>query len=504
MGTRYVHVVRCKNPNNDQEYFDVQVTDKFCMTGFSGYQDILDFTAKKATPTIIDNTPEGNGVDSGSRATRQSHMVRITNPKDSTQFFDLEVLDKSCYTGYSGYQDLLDLRSAKASVFVTDVSGANIDQSSFVSAEEALGQGKNQSSRLAKVDEVDMNVIKYPIDNNSVSSDPNTTTSNFISVEDLQKICFTGYSGYQDIFDIEKHFQDIVDTTQYDTDANGNSVPPDNKDPNIYVAFAKDASGITTGNALISQGPLWKIINFSDNPWLFFLPIVIAGGDTGSPGGLGPFTLQAVGNQVFSFSYLAGWEMHRASPGSSSGTFVVGNKTFNYTGMPNVSLGGSFSPWTVCGFDDPQVPFSGRLVAVKTVASGPPYLHYPNDAKPESGWVAALSFTAQFLAWNGTGPFNVYGTDPSNSRPGMLTNVTEAQFKADWVDQFPSVPNQSIYEYGDVEGSTTVDLSGITVTSGSGTWLPVAISMGGISLRDGFHQSNAGGGDVVLLLKRQG
>jgi hypothetical protein len=250
--------------------------------------------------------------------------------------------------------------------------------------------------------------------------------------------------------------------------------------------------------------PFQNIVNLIGSPWLFF-NVILAGGDTGNINPGGPFPPQLDTSHVYSFGHLTGYEMHRAAPlaGSSSGTFTVGGNTYNYSGLANPSAGASFSDWTVCGFDIPEVPFAGLAVAVRAKASGSAYLHYPNDANPQPGWLDTLSITAEFLAWNGTGPFNVFGTVGGPQNPGMLTNATQAQFTADWVNTFPSQPNFSIYEFGDIQGSMSMNLSAFTVTSGSATWLPVAVALGSISLKDGFHLNNASFGSFTVLLKKQ-
>jgi hypothetical protein len=249
---------------------------------------------------------------------------------------------------------------------------------------------------------------------------------------------------------------------------------------------------------------LQNIVNYFDSPWIGF-GISIAGGNTGVVS-IGPFVSpQALGSHVLSALYMQGYETHRVAPASGSGTITIHGKTYNYSGLASFSpASGSLTAWAVCGFNTPAAgPFNVIVNAVRASASGSAYLQYPNATHPQAGWITALSVDIDFLAWNGTGPFLVYGSNPAGPySTGMLTNATAAQVSSD--DSGVGGNNFSIYEFGDVQGSGSQDVSGLVITRGSATWLPVAISLGKIGpLLDGFVMNNASHGDFTVLLKRQ-
>lgn len=263
MTSRFVHVVRCKAMNSDgslddTKYADVQVIDMVCVTDDNGGQEIFNFTAANAVPTIVDVAGDGGGVDNGDAATRQSRLLRVTNPNDSTMFFNEEVLDRVCVTRNGGAQEVWDFSQVNA--FIEATTGPDISVDSIVS-DGTVVSDQNAASRLIEVDEI------LPGQTNAVP--PQSNGTNYMAVADPQGICLT-ING-QAIFDFRNSNRDITDTTQYTTDASGNSVPPDNTDPDPYLVIPSDSSGLSTGNALVQQGLLWKIINYNSSPGDLFI-----------------------------------------------------------------------------------------------------------------------------------------------------------------------------------------------------------------------------------------
>jgi hypothetical protein len=256
MTTRFVHVVRCKQKNddgslNDSVYADVQVIDQVCITDDNGGQETFNFTAANAVPTIVDVAGDGGGVDNGSDATRQSRLIRVTNPSDSTQYFNEEVLDKFCITRHNGSQEIWDFSDVGA--FIEATIGPDISAGTIAS-DGTLVSDESSASRLLEVDEILPGQTSIP--------PPQSDGTNYMAIGDLQAVCLT-INGGQQIFNFSDDARDITDTTQYTTDSEGNPVPPDNTDPDPYVVIPSSSSGIATGNALVQQGLLWKIINFS-------------------------------------------------------------------------------------------------------------------------------------------------------------------------------------------------------------------------------------------------
>jgi hypothetical protein len=251
--TRFVHVVRCKHPNNPNIWFDVRVTDKISIKLTNGKTAKFDFTAAFATPTITDNTGDGNGVSNGNSATRQTHMSRITSKTDQTQFYDAEVLDKINIKSTNGQQAKYDNTARFATTYLMQITGADLDQSQFESADETIVQDKSSASRLANVYEVG-------------------GPGDFVAVEEFQEISFKFTNGQEAKDNHLDQWQNINDTTQYTTDPDtGAQVPPDNSDPDPYIVFPSDSAGNNTQNQLVSQGPLWQIVKKSNvqwGPWL--------------------------------------------------------------------------------------------------------------------------------------------------------------------------------------------------------------------------------------------
>jgi hypothetical protein len=88
---------------------------------------------------------------------------------------------------------------------------------------------------------------------------------NCIIAEKCQGLCFNGESNNQFTLEIPDKDEDTLDSTLYDQYGD----PPPNTDPNDYIRFVTDddgdPKGIWTGTVVVSQGPLWRVVN-AGNP----------------------------------------------------------------------------------------------------------------------------------------------------------------------------------------------------------------------------------------------
>ena len=273
--TRFVHVVRCYLTNVDGSpnissgvFVDVMVTDKFAFQGVDGQGFKVDVTAANAVPTINDYTGDYGSIDHGNSATRQTHILRVTSTMDSTQYLDVEVLDQFCVTGVNGQQWKGNFSSADATVYFIAVNGPDLS-GSFTSPEETVTTNLSNATRLAELNEIAQLSIpySYPL---AVSPPPTSSidptqssNANYIAVEKFQEISFTGVNGQSWKFDLRDQQQQINDTTNYVTDNNGNLIPPPNTDPDPYIFIPSSSNGPWTNNSVVSQGPIWQIINAS-------------------------------------------------------------------------------------------------------------------------------------------------------------------------------------------------------------------------------------------------
>jgi hypothetical protein len=238
--TRRTHVVRCKN-SDGSAFIDVEVLDAVSFRTTQNKEVVLSLKNDKAVPFINDDTGDGNAVKN-SNPTRLSHMKRVTNPNDPTQFFDVEVLDVISFRDANGGEWILDMPTDKVNVFdTTDDSGST------------------SSTRRTHTEKISANLL-----------DPKPTS--YLSVQRCDMIAFRSVNGRElvikcpsndDPLSSSPRAKTFITPQGYDpTNPNG-PTPPDNKDPNTYVAFPKGSAGALTGDAKIAQGPLWWIRNIS-------------------------------------------------------------------------------------------------------------------------------------------------------------------------------------------------------------------------------------------------
>lgn len=273
--SRRTHVVRvfsdpaaAKADPSSANFIDVEVLDAISFRTNDGKEVVID-CSQNVVPTIVDNTPDGNnGTDAGSGTTRLSHMKRITSD-DGTASLDVEILDAWAARDTNGDEWILDMTQSSDPpvVFNTTTGDGDSTATRRVHDEKIAPQAAKdappgkQYIRSRRTDAIafrrqngDEVVFSCPSSDDPASSDPRAAT--------------------------------FIVPDQYDpTDTSPSAVtPPANKDPNVYVAYVKDATG-TAKSPLISvdddktavdMGLLWWIRKVaSGGDWL----CVIMAGD---------------------------------------------------------------------------------------------------------------------------------------------------------------------------------------------------------------------------------
>lgn len=252
MVTRRVHVVRIKQTSNPGNFVDVKVIDAISYQGPNGHEVMLDCATANINPYINDTTPEGNGKGDPGDCSRSSKITRIGASGASGSMLDIEQLNACTMRGPNGFEVLLFFRGDDASAIVVDKTGSGFSSNP--------GAGATRSTHLEKISAGD-------------PQDP----SKFFLVERVDAIAFIGPNGHENLFFNPGAAGDAneIDTTEYGDDG----TPPDNTDPNVYVAWPPQATdpwiGTNEGaSGIIKQGPLWWIINANktDEPWYWYLP----------------------------------------------------------------------------------------------------------------------------------------------------------------------------------------------------------------------------------------
>lgn len=253
MASRSVHVVRIKDPGNPQNWIDIKVVDKIAYHGPNGVEYLLDTTAKNANPFIKDDTGDNNGKGDAGSCSRSSHMVKLSQ---GGMKFDAEYLDAVVFKGPNGDERLLYCPEKEAHAAVTDNTDGNLE----VPPDESTTR--------------QCHIVKVKDESN---------TSQAIYVERVDSICYDGPNGQENLL-FNPGDGDETDTTKY----GDNQTPPDNADPNIYVAWG--ASGSSSGSAgpwvgasnPVKMGPLWWIVKANGGETLLLLIEVFTTG-TGTP-----------------------------------------------------------------------------------------------------------------------------------------------------------------------------------------------------------------------------
>lgn len=275
--TRTVHVVRCTDASSGQ-YFDVQISDEIGWTRKNNRQDLLRAPAANCVPYIVDNTGDGNGTSYDPKSsTRATHMLRINDAGGPC--YDAEVLDALGSTLNNNKQQADVWRVAgvpdNSVVYLYNPFGYSYSIPDGVTW--TVTDDPTQATRAGTLYLVNAQGIMDVNPNN-----PSPGDGNYLTVMALQATGFTENNHAQSADSINPYpgdlqaFQSagneplvgflgetIVDTTVYD--ANGN--PPPNGDPDPYIGWlAGGGSKVFSGDAIVSQGPLWQIIGVGPAP----------------------------------------------------------------------------------------------------------------------------------------------------------------------------------------------------------------------------------------------
>lgn len=287
--TRTTHTVRCKSA--DGRFFaDVEILDAVALLLPNGYEISYKLTA--ASPTIIDATGDGNGKDAGTQATRLSHMKRLTGIAEPAQFFDAEICYAFTVTGPNNTQHGIWCPPTVAKGAITDNTGSGLGvpvsagsttrAQHVVKLTQQLGGGQQNTASYTLALLTDVVAFEGP----PPFGMPYVDETNPDGPADLpeldQSLPLWG----------EQHGLRFVnpstvingalvpsakcnDTTIYVTDPQtGERVPPDNKDPNVYIFFPVGTGGPFLGaGQAIDMGPIWWLrqVGVNVNVWYWFI-----------------------------------------------------------------------------------------------------------------------------------------------------------------------------------------------------------------------------------------
>lgn len=234
--TRRTHIVRVKDKGPDvgadPTFVDIEVIDAIAYRTTNGEQHVLSCASKDCVPYIVDETGDGNEKSPGpTEATRRSHMKRIEDPDDPTVGFDIEILDAIAFRDENGKEWILNMPTDdEVSVYNSTTDEGDTKATRRIHNESPTGgptieRCDSMSFRSVNGEEL---IIVMPS-----SDDPNGSTARASSA--------TTPEGY--------------DPKLPDTDTSV-AKPPDNKDPNVYVAFTKKkVTTQGTGPLVIDSAP---------------------------------------------------------------------------------------------------------------------------------------------------------------------------------------------------------------------------------------------------------
>ncbi len=399
MTTRRVHVVRIKDASGNN-FVDVKVLDAIAFRGPSGAESLLDCTAGNANPYILDTTGDGNGKGDPSSCTRVSHMKRLTNPNNSTQFLDVEILDAASFRGPNGAEMVLFMPDADATELVVDNTGNGLGNDPGPDATRAL------------------HVVRITQD---TSDNPHSTVNDasdnqFLLVKRLDAIAFRGPNGAENL--LYAPASDGDDNEDDTTTYNGDGSPPDNTDPNVYAKWPTltSSSGPWLGaGAPVSQGLLWWIVN--------------AGALGGAELVLVQVTLEGIGTTRT--ATITGLPSAPSTISMSGGAILTdGNPVGAITSLPSAAMLSHAYAWATPYQQLDEIPGNGNgfvsnFVAINNIIVNMSALKrdFPDWDKTFSVQVPAMAGTpitddsyTRYIVW--------YATDPSQTDPFTLSTVT--------------------------------------------------------------------------------
>ncbi len=246
--TRRSHIVRIGTSTD--RYIDIEVLDAVSFKTKSGKEMVLNLPGKDAVPYIVDDTGDGNGK-STLNATRRSHMKRVKSPTDDTQIVDIEVLDAIAFIDENGKEWIMNLPDG--------------DDGSFYNT--TTDTGSRSATRR--------------VHDEKIYSDPTDKTSDFMTVERCDTMCFRTINGEELIIEMPSsddgsgsgRASTFTTPENYDP-GNTAVVPPHNSDPSVYAFFPSASKGALTGKNKIACGPLWwpRGTSKKSGPWYVYTP----------------------------------------------------------------------------------------------------------------------------------------------------------------------------------------------------------------------------------------
>lgn len=429
MTTRVVHRVRCRNPKDKSMWVDVKIVDGVTVLTPNGTEMMVLLDNKNAQPFIVDATPGGNAKGDAGKCTRSSHMELVVGGDDALQRFYVEILDAIAFQPPvkfdsdqigRGLDDnekrgglpktatfgkgpfALIMVESKARKYIVDNVGLGLDEGDPKDASRSMHvcmvtEKGNTDDKTDESDEIPPKKIGWLA---TVRADG----VNFKVPEG--NICIL----------VPKGKQDEVDKTVLTTDPfDGKPCPPDNTDPNIYVAFPKEGdpnfpsvgpnihipsvlgdSKHGTHPRPIDQGPFWWIDKISPGfrPWFWYADFNIpqAFSFFGSPGRLGNWAWRGF---VLWNNYPVIWILSRNNAIVPMGDF----------GSPSLDLCARIGDWDFSFPPCPSKPFQapGRPEG-STVQFPFSALDFAGAIDPAAG---ASGFEGGFP--NTPGPFGPFG-----------------------------------------------------------------------------------------------
>lgn len=377
MATRVVHRVRCRKKDNKQVWADVKVVDAFLFKAANGETRVLFTKAKEASPWIKDDTGGRNGKGSAESATRGSHMELVKAEDDPSQKFYIEVLDTITFAPPPKHQ--IDQAGAQQKSDPNQTpDGARFGKGPYIKTiserdatkyiVDKVGLGLAQGGANGSTRSMHVNLVTEK-GNTDDKTDGLAAANDTVPPKHLAW-CATVKADCINIANTGRDYllyfpqgdQQETDWTVMTTDPDTHEpCPPDNTDPNIYVAFPGDKdgdpNGVSTGCSVkipirrdgtkpIDQGPLWWIERISPTfqPWFWYAAINTpkAFSFFGSPGRLGNWAWRGF---ILWNNYPVIWILSSNLPIQPMGQF----------GSPSLELCARIGSWD---FGFPPVPSS--------------------------------------------------------------------------------------------------------------------------------------------------
>lgn len=226
---------------------DIEVLDAISFKTKRGEEIVMNVPGAEARPYIIDQTGDGNSKSTPG-ATRRSLMKRLTGSFDSSQIFDIEVLDAIAFNDQNGQEWILSFPDD------SDVYNSTTDT------------GSRSATRR--------------VHDEKIYSDPTDKTSPYLTVTRCDTMSFKKVRGEEMVLNLPSS-DDGSGTgraSTYCTPQNyvpNVTIPPDNTDPSVYIFFPPSSKGAMSGNTKIACGPLWwpRATSLKSGPWYTFTPI---------------------------------------------------------------------------------------------------------------------------------------------------------------------------------------------------------------------------------------